>query len=878
VNTLIDKLSRVFGRDTPTILNTVSALITIFALTKFGYPPLRRWFLRRFWVPHWVNKLEEAAKRAINRERDYLDQFIHFVSERGWDPRHYVEPTLHVKEAKDPISPMMMLLGDDNSGDNRSEMTLVERRERFETRKITDLLREIRTLRCVVVLGDPGSGKTVCLLQLAIQAAREALLSARTDNILPVFIPLNEFKIPISWNEDVPQQVLQFFKEQIRKQHAPDSSADIDSRLDILVRDGRILFLFDAMDEMPPADYYERFKALARFVRANPDNRFVFSCRLLDYIDEPTLPAQQIALAPFTNAQIRKFFKLYLGKEDKSALMEVFNERGDLARQARSPFFLSLISACVKASETPGGSWDVLVGRFVYIALDNERKRRGLALKEWQPLQDLTLNWLSELAFDLTEAATTRTVASSEIVAQALSSVQGKQDLFEIARRAGILRQLSTDLTCRFEHHKLQEYFAARKLATRLNSGSVEVHEYLDDIWWREVVVMASGLMDHPDHLIQGVLEEAEGHPKAQFTASRVVFARTLLAVRCYVPTIHKLEAPTKQMLHQHLIHYLRSGNILQRVRCLRITPQLEDPRIASEVKKALKHPSSWVRETALNALLESRIMLPTLPKTIFQYALDLANSGQLLAQGLHDIPILMRNARTRWFIPLFLAFMLFSLLKAGWVWGLTVLAAWLLYAKGQIQQPVHHFLLVGVPILFAIFRTLERKRYFRLRRFASTFNSFSLFWTLLLMIFNAIAQLISFLQKKATGISNLAVGTFNLALVLFFYLVAIKRLSPILSEWVNRLGRKSQRPYLDPNPTISGRTQQSRTILLEARREPDPLKRKEILDKIRLLLPVAEEILDDLEEFSDEELDVEVRTKVWRVYEQVELAVERTR
>lgn len=56
---------------------------------------------------------------------------------------------------------------------------------------VPDARLAIRNLRRVVLLGEPGAGKTTTLLKLTVDLVREA--QANPDAKLPLYIPLREF-------------------------------------------------------------------------------------------------------------------------------------------------------------------------------------------------------------------------------------------------------------------------------------------------------------------------------------------------------------------------------------------------------------------------------------------------------------------------------------------------------------------------------------------------------------------------------------------------------------------------------------------------------------------------------------------------------------
>ena len=145
------------------------------------------------------------------------------------------------------------------------------------------------------------------------------------------------------------------------------------------------MFLLDALDEMPRDSYYERFEALESFIRAHSECLFVLSCRKNDYIDRPTFPARHVILEPLSDRQIRRFLRRQLGLQGAHEVRrETTGDRAALLAQARTPFFLSLMSSASKKKSSLGGSWEIVIGDYVDSVLDQVRHDRGISDERWQ--------------------------------------------------------------------------------------------------------------------------------------------------------------------------------------------------------------------------------------------------------------------------------------------------------------------------------------------------------------------------------------------------------------------------------------------------------------------------------------------------------------
>jgi formylglycine-generating enzyme required for sulfatase activity len=336
----------------------------------------------------------------------------------------------------------------------------------LEVRRVrfNDLQEAVDRYGKLVVTGEPGCGKTTSLQQLTWEHAHRAL-KRQNRCLLPVLVDLAEYTNG--------GEVLDFVAHRlgILKALAPE-----------YLQEGRLLLLFDALNEMPRRDYRQRLKRLRRFVDEYPNNRYVFACRTLDY--DVNLGLQRVEIEPLDAMRIRKFSLNYLASEGEEFVRVLEDDRPELLEMARNPWMLM---AFLQVYGSAGGLLPASQGRLfaalVAGLLERERDRRYAA----SIANDVEIHALARLAFAMVEEYGSGTVVAREWVESRLETISAQHapgDVVQLAAGASVLR-LKNHTSVRFSHQLLQEYFAAIELGRRFDEG-VDLTGYWRIPWMRD--------------------------------------------------------------------------------------------------------------------------------------------------------------------------------------------------------------------------------------------------------------------------------------------------------------------------------------------------------------------------------------------------------
>lgn len=166
----------------------------------------------------------------------------------------------------------------------------------LQRKPVADLREAVQQHRRLVVLGEPGSGKTTTLWRLAYDYALAAQADPHAP--LPLLIPLSGYTGP--------ESMLHYLQDGLRA-----LAPGLADHLDAYLRAGRALLLLDGLNEMPRHDYRERVALLRAFLDRYDGAAVVVTCRALDY--DETLRLERLEIKPLAPAQQRIYLQRYLG-------------------------------------------------------------------------------------------------------------------------------------------------------------------------------------------------------------------------------------------------------------------------------------------------------------------------------------------------------------------------------------------------------------------------------------------------------------------------------------------------------------------------------------------------------------------------------------
>ena len=279
----------------------------------------------------------------------------------------------------------------------------VELDDSFEELQSTDILNQTGLGKTLLILGEPGSGKTIALLQLAQKLVNQT----KQDLTKPIPVVFNLS----SWGEKqqpIEKWLIEEFKD---KYQVPLTWSES------WLKQQQLILLLDGLDEVRAEQRNACVRALNKFIATHNITEMVVCSRVKDYeaLTERLQLSSAICIKPLSLKQVYSF--LTKAGDSLAGLKTLLQQDRELEQFAQTPLILNIMSLAYQ-----GWSVEKLLQQFrsnndCYQHLfDNyiERMlhRRVMGQLEQNPNltkypQEKVLHWLSWLAQQLSQASQT---------------------------------------------------------------------------------------------------------------------------------------------------------------------------------------------------------------------------------------------------------------------------------------------------------------------------------------------------------------------------------------------------------------------------------------------------------------------------------------
>ncbi|MDX2003925.1 MAG: HEAT repeat domain-containing protein [Meiothermus sp.] len=399
---------------------------------------------------------------------------------------------------------------------------------RVETVELRDFLPKHKL---IVVLGDPGAGKSLLLRRRVIE-------EADSQNLFPVFVQLSHYARQGSG------KIREFIEEFASNSFQLELSADF---FEQKLTSGSCLICFDGLDEVSQTP--DRIKVrdqVQRFIQLYPQHTYLISSRIVGYGAAPiTLgQAEEVTLEPFTPEQIQSFVgKWYTQalpsdtpkREQRTAdlLAELDPSRNPrIADLAKNPLLLTIIALVHRDGHKLPQQRAQLYQRSVGTMTDTwDSVQERIPSDAERPYYKRRRRILERIAFNLQNSVTPgnanpalETDELKRLVREVIYDLEDqrliKEDCKEEAerfvdyteKRTGLLYEQGQG-SYSFVHQTFREYLAATDILNRRDDDGVpgiweEIQPKLHHPNWREVILLLCGEKSQSDKFVSKLVEK----------------------------------------------------------------------------------------------------------------------------------------------------------------------------------------------------------------------------------------------------------------------------------------------------------------------------------------------------------------------------------
>ena len=442
----------------------------------------------------------------------------------------------------------------------------------------------------LMLLGEPGMGKTTSLLHLAWQAAQRGLTNP-SDAEIPIYLELKYYS-----GEELETLLVRRVNDILRARNlslSPDLAESTRILKEWLAQtDARFLLLLDGLNEVRPEHHTAVRGALEAML--NSPHRIVISCRERDYDASLREHVTAFVIQELQWDRIGDYLLNSLGRKGWELFDEQIWEDKKMLTLAANPLMLWLIS--VVAQGDPEVRLPKNRGKLFqqFVAMMPRLRMKDGMRPEIAP--DVVQTALAKLGFEMQERGR---------LSVDLREVRGWQippadeDLEEVLTQAKDWRLLKSDgrlgEQIEFLHQLFLEYFAAVHLKKEIGILRFEIlGDRPFNERWNEVLMMLMGISNQPSRLVKWL--------GAQALEKKQVWA-AFFVKDCWETSDAATDDEARSAVANGFIAVLRDADMSMRPSVAEALGEIGDVRAVEPLIAALSYANKEMRQCAIVAL-----------------------------------------------------------------------------------------------------------------------------------------------------------------------------------------------------------------------------------------------------------------------------------
>jgi len=352
--------------------------------------------------------------------------------------------------------------------------------------------------RNLLLIGDPGAGKSVALRHLAMQLIEKSLKSQNIDAPIPLYINLREFSLQDNIQITI-DNVKEFVIDNARRGDA-DTAEYIKENWVLFREKGIWFFLFDSFDEIPAVLHsaagdslvHTYGKAIQMFMSGIGSCRGVIASR--EYKRPTSLDWPVLRILPLNiSRQEELVSRTFLSNSEKETAVRAMTL--SFSATYKNPLFLTLLCKYVKNNKvSPKNEHNLLMDHVKALS----KRDSDYVQKKWNMTDQNLMDGAAEIAFAFATSPNLGlypTVEEIYLEMKSLKQLSSQRDFHKTMEALTYVKIGRTDISGQdisvrrfaFSHRRYQECLYAHYLSS--NIDKVNLNELLVDPRWREYVV-----------------------------------------------------------------------------------------------------------------------------------------------------------------------------------------------------------------------------------------------------------------------------------------------------------------------------------------------------------------------------------------------------